>query len=103
MLRLCLLYLLTVLCLADDRTISQKLKARLARSKIKQNPIEYRVENGVVHWQGSVAIPQHKGAATRMAKAAGATRVDNRIQVSEQAKAKNGPAPRPVTVQLPRR
>jgi osmotically-inducible protein OsmY len=87
----------------DDRAIESSLKTRLARSKIRQNPIQYKVENRVVTWTGKVTIPQHKGAATRMAKAAGARRVLNQIVVTGGGSSANRPAPRPVTVQAPRR
>ena len=42
----------------------------------------------MAYWEGSTSIVQHKGAATRMAKTAGAKRVINNIKVSEDAKAK---------------
>jgi hypothetical protein len=104
--RLVLLLGLAFLCWAlspEDHGIAANLKARLARSKIRQNPIDYKVENRVVTWTGKVAIPQHKGAATRMAKAAGARRVLNQIVVTGGGSSSHRPAPRPVTVQAPRR
>ncbi len=104
--RLVFLLGLALLCWAlspEDRAIAASLKARLARSKIRQNPIDYKVENRVVTWTGKVTIPQHKGAATRMAKAAGAERVLNQIVVTGGGPSANRPAPRTVTVQVPRR
>lgn len=66
---------------APDPVIEKSLKARLQRSKMKSDGLTFLVKDGVVEWNGEVAIPQRKGAATRMAKAAGAVRVVNRIRV----------------------
>jgi hypothetical protein len=46
------------------------------------------VQRGVVTWDGSTTVMQHKGSATRMARTAGAVQVINNIQVSATAKAK---------------
>jgi hypothetical protein len=46
------------------------------------------VARGVVTWEGNTSVIQHKGAATRMAKTAGAAQVVNNIQISADAKAK---------------
>ena len=45
-----------------------------------------RVQGGVAYWEGSTNVVQHKGAATRMAKTAGAKKVVNNIKVSDAAK-----------------
>lgn len=66
---------------APDAAIEKSLKARLSRSKLKQDGLTFVVKDGVVEWTGEVGVPQRKGTATRMAKAAGATRVVNRIRV----------------------
>ncbi len=66
---------------APDAAIEKSLKARLSRSKLKQDGLAFVVKDGVVEWTGEVGVPQRKGTATRMAKAAGATRVVNRIRV----------------------
>ena len=47
-----------------------------------------RVQGGVAFWEGQTDVVQHKGAATRMAKAAGALQVVNNIKISDPAKAK---------------
>lgn len=71
-----------------DAAIDAALRAKLSRSKIGADHFQFRVQNGVVTWTGKTDVIQHKGSATRMAKSAGARQVDNRIQVSEAAKAK---------------
>ncbi len=92
----------------SDAAISSRIQAKLARSKLKPDGLRYSVKQGVVEWDGAVSIGQHKGAATRMAKAAGAARVVNRIVVKRGAHRGAGgtPAkapPREVTVQVPKR
>lgn len=64
-----------------DNRISADLAARLRRSKLAADGVRFSVKDGVVTWEGQVAIPQRKGAATRMAKAAGARVVQNRIRL----------------------
>jgi hypothetical protein len=73
---------------ADDAFIESTIKGKLAKSKIGADKFKFRVQGGVVYWEGTTDVPQHKGAATRMAKTAGAVRVVNNIQVSEAGKAK---------------
>jgi len=46
------------------------------------------VQGGVATIEGKTGVMQHKGSATRMAKAAGALAVNNRIQLSDAAKQK---------------
>ncbi len=72
----------------SDLQITQTIQAKLAKSKIGKDGFRFRVTRGVVTWEGSTNVMQHKGSATRMAKSAGATRVINNIQVSSAAKAK---------------
>jgi hypothetical protein len=64
------------------------LKARLAKSKLAANKFTFRVQNGVVTWNGKTDVIQHKGTATRMAKSAGARSVVNQIEISEAARRK---------------
>lgn len=71
-----------------DAEIERNLKERLGRSKISADKFTFRVQGGVVTWDGRTDVVQHKGAATRMAKAAGARAVVNRIQTSAAAKQK---------------
>lgn len=88
-----------------DKTIERSLRARLARSKMAADRLSFTVNQGVVEWSGQVKISQRKGAATRMAKAAGATRVVNNISVNgaDDPKAAAQPNPRKVTVHIPPR
>lgn len=74
----------------SDLQITQTIQAKLAKSKIGKDGFRFHVVRGVVTWQGTTNVMQHKGSATRMAKAAGAVRVVNNIQVSSAAKAKAG-------------
>ncbi len=71
-----------------DAQIDQALKAKLAKSKMARNGFTFKVSNGAATIEGKASVIQHKGAMTRMAKTAGATRVVNNIQISEEAKAK---------------
>jgi hypothetical protein len=72
----------------NDAQIQQTIQAKLAKSKIGKDGFRFHVSHGVVTWEGSTGVMQHKGAATRMAKAAGATRVVNNIQISAAARQK---------------
>ncbi len=72
----------------SDSQIQQTIQTKLAKSKIGKDGFRFHVSHGVVTWEGNTNVVQHKGAATRMAKAAGASQVVNNIQVSAAAKAK---------------
>jgi hypothetical protein len=72
----------------QDKAIEQAIKAKLAQSKIGKDGFTVRVQGGIAYWDGSTNIVQHKGSATRMAKAAGAIAVVNHIKVSDAAKQK---------------
>jgi hypothetical protein len=72
----------------EDKIIEAAIRAKLAKSKIGKDGFTARVQGGVAYWEGSTSVVQHKGAATRMAKTAGAKRVINNIRVSDDAKAK---------------
>jgi osmotically-inducible protein OsmY len=87
----------------SDAEIEATIKAKLAKSKIGKEGFQVHVKEGVATWTGTTSIMQHKGAATRMAKTAGATRVVNNIKVSEPGAAKatgniTGAPPRHVEV-----
>jgi hypothetical protein len=84
----------------EDALIASRLKVKMARSKLKSDGLQYRVADGTVEWSGTVKIPQRKGAATRMAKSAGAKRVLNRIVVQA---APSAGAARKAVVQFPKR
>ncbi len=72
----------------SDAVIEAAIRAKLAKSKIGKDGFKVRVQGGVAYWDGRTDVIQHKGAATRMAKAAGAKAVVNHIQISEAARAK---------------
>jgi osmotically-inducible protein OsmY len=74
---------------SSDAQLEATIRARFARSqKISQDHLQVHVQGGVATIEGSTGVVQHKGTATRMAKAAGALGVNNRIQVSDAAKQK---------------
>jgi len=70
----------------QDKELEATIRAKLAKSKIGKDGFTVRVQGGAAYWEGSTAVMQHKGAATRMAKTAGAKRVVNNIKVSDAAK-----------------
>jgi hypothetical protein len=67
----------------SDAEIEATIKAKLAKSKIGKDGFQVHVKDRVATWSGSTTVMQHKGAATRMAKAAGAIHVLNNIKVSD--------------------
>ncbi len=72
----------------SDAQIEAAIRARLAKSKIGADHFQVHVQGGVATWEGQTDVIQHKGAATRMAKSAGAVAVSNHIQISEAARQK---------------
>jgi osmotically-inducible protein OsmY len=72
----------------SDAELEKAIRERFARSKIAANRFRVRVQGGVAILEGRTDVVQHKGVATRLAKAAGARKVINRIEVSEQARLK---------------
>jgi hypothetical protein len=72
----------------SDAQLEHNIKEKMAKSKIKADKFTFKVAGGVVTWEGQTNVAQHKGAATRMAKTAGAKGVVNNIKVSEAGKAK---------------
>ncbi|HEY3840683.1 MAG TPA: BON domain-containing protein, partial [Bryobacteraceae bacterium] len=72
----------------SDAQIEQKIRIKLAKSKIGADKFTVRVQGGVAFWEGKTNVIQHKGAATRMAKTAGAVAVVNHIQISDEARMK---------------
>lgn len=72
----------------SDAQIEATIRTKLAKSKIGKDGFRFHVQRGVVTWEGSTSVMQHKGSATRMARAAGAVQVINNIQVSDSAKSK---------------
>jgi len=74
----------------SDAEIEATIKAKLAKSKIGKDGFQVHVKEGIATWTGSTSVMQHKGAATRMAKAAGAIHVLNNIKISGDAADKGG-------------
>jgi CubicO group peptidase (beta-lactamase class C family) len=72
----------------SDAQLEATIRAKLAKSKIGKDGFKFHVQHGVVTWEGTTNVIQHKGAATRMARTAGAAQVINNIQISAAAKAK---------------
>ena len=72
----------------SDAAVEQAIRARFARSKIGANGFTVRVQGGTAVLTGRAAVAQHKGVATRLAKLAGAKRVDNRIELTPEARQK---------------
>ncbi len=73
-----------------DAELEKAIRARFAKSKIAANNFQVKVVNGTATLTGRTEIIQHKGTATRMARAAGARAVDNRIEISETARRRAG-------------
>lgn len=71
---------------SQDKETEALIRTKLAKSKIGKDGFTVRVQGGVAYWDGSTNVVQHKGAATRMAKTAGAKKVVNNIKVSDAAK-----------------
>ena len=69
----------------SDAQLEGAIRAKFAKSK-SANKFTVRVQGGVAHIEGKTDVVQHKAAATRMAKTAGAVAVDNKVQVSDAAK-----------------
>src|SRR5882762_8843770 len=82
----------------SDLEIEATIKAKLAKSKIGKDGFQVHVKDRVATWTGTTAVMQHKGAATRMAKTAGATRVVNNIKISEDSATNITGQPRRVEV-----
>jgi len=70
----------------QDKDIEAAIRAKLAKSKIGKDGFKVRVQGGVATWEGATEVVQHKGAATRMAKTAGARAVVNNIKIGDAAK-----------------
>jgi hypothetical protein len=71
-----------------DVQIEAAIRAKLAKSKIGPDKFRFRVQGGVATIEGNTGVIQHKGAATRLAKTAGAVAVNNHIQISDEAREK---------------
>ncbi len=66
----------------DDGTLGTRIEERFKASPtLKHDDIDVSVENGVVTLKGKVASAAQRTRAGSLAKIAGVTRVDNRIEV----------------------
>ncbi len=72
----------------SDPELDRLIHMKLAKSKIGKDGFTAKVKNGIVTWEGSTNVIQHKGAATRMARTAGAVQVVNNIKISDAARQK---------------
>ena len=69
-----------------DAQIEKAIRARFADSKINGDKFEVHVQGGRATITGNTNVLQHKGTATRLAHAAGATDVVNNIEPSDEAR-----------------
>jgi len=65
----------------SDAQLEATIKTKLNKSKIGKDGFHFKVQRGVVTWEGTTNIGQHKGAATRMARSSWAVQVINNIKV----------------------
>ena len=72
----------------SDADLERAIRERLARSKCAADNFTVKVQGGVATIEGKTDVMQRKGAATRMARSAGAKKVVNRIQISDAARQK---------------
>jgi len=70
-----------------DAQLESVIRAKFAKSK-SANTFKVHVQGGVATIEGQTDVVQHKGAATHMAKTAGAVAVNNKVQISDAAKQK---------------
>ena len=71
-----------------DVQIEKAIRERFADSKIAEDKFEVHVQGGRATLTGNTNVLQHKGVATRLARAQGATEVINNIEPSEEARQK---------------
>ena len=69
----------------SDAEIERNIRTKLAKSKIGKDGFTVKVKGGVVTWEGTTSVVQHKGSATRMARSSGAVEVVNNIKISDKA------------------
>jgi hyperosmotically inducible periplasmic protein len=66
----------------DDGTLDTRIEARIKASEtLKHDNIDVAVENGVATLTGKVASEAHRTRAGSLAKIAGVTRVDNKLEI----------------------
>jgi hyperosmotically inducible protein len=68
----------------DDSTIKSKVEARLKSTEsLKKDTIDVSVENGVVTLTGTVHSAAQSARALQLAKVAGVTKVENKLEVEK--------------------
>ena len=72
----------------SDVELEKAIRTRFAQSKSGLDKFTVRVQGGVATIEGKTEVVQRKGAATRMARTAGARQVVNKIEVSQTARQK---------------
>jgi len=70
----------------SDEQLEATIKTKLGKSKIGKDGFKFKVQRGIVTWEGTTNIAQHKGSATRMARTSGAVQVINNIKVLNTGK-----------------
>lgn len=70
-----------------DAQLESIIRAKFAKSK-SANQFKVHVQGGVATIDGKTDVVQHKAAATRMARVAGAAVVNNKVEISDAAKQK---------------
>lgn len=70
----------------SDEALQRAINTRFAASKIAVNGFTVSVSGGRATLRGTAGVAQHKGVATRLAKAAGAREVVNQIVVSDKGR-----------------
>jgi hypothetical protein len=73
---------------APDADVERAIRQRFARSKAAADNLQVHVVGGVATIEGQTDVIQRKGSATRMARAAGARQVINKIVISQAARDK---------------
>jgi len=72
----------------SDSQIEKDIRERFSASKIAADKFEVHVQGGRATITGKTDVLQHKGTATRMARAAGAADVVNKVEPTEEAREK---------------
>jgi hypothetical protein len=71
-----------------DAEIERAIRARFAKSKIREDNFTVKVQGGVATIEGKTKVIQRKGVATRLAKLGGARSVENRVEIDAAAREK---------------
>jgi hyperosmotically inducible protein len=78
----------------DDSAIKARVETRLkASASLKHDDIKVEAENGVVTLTGTVGSRAESARAARLAKVAGVTRVENKLDIKSDTAATTGKEP----------